>query len=79
MRKGSSLRAAGIAVLVGSCLAAGYAIGAQPHMTAALASLQNARAELVQARPNKGGHREQAIDLVDRAIAQVKLGIAYAN
>jgi hypothetical protein len=53
-----------------------YAIAAQPHMNAALNLLQSARAELVQAVPNKGGHRERAIDLVDRAIKQVKAGIA---
>ena len=28
--------------------------------------------------PNKGGHRERAIELVDRAIVQVREGIAVA-
>ena len=54
----------------------GYAIAAQPHMTSALSLLQSARGELAQAAHNKGGHRERAIDLVDRAITQVKAGIA---
>jgi len=45
---------------------------------AALALLQNARAELEAAVPNKGGHRERAIELVDRAIVQVREGIAFA-
>ena len=45
--------------IVGACVA----MAAQPNMQAALGSLQAARAELVQATPNKGGHRERAIQL----------------
>ena len=56
-----------VGVLVISSLGIGYALGAQPRMDAALALLQNARAELEAAVPNKGGHRERAIELVDRA------------
>jgi hypothetical protein len=67
-----------IGVLVASSLGIGYALGAQPHMDAALAVLSNARAELVAATPNKGGHREAAIGLVDQAIVQVREGIAFA-
>jgi len=67
-----------VGVLVASSLGVGYALGAQPHMDAALALLTNARAELVAATPNKGGHREAAIGLVDQAIAQVRQGIAFA-
>ena len=37
------------------------------------------RAELEAAVPNKGGHRERAIELVDRAIVQVREGIAFAR
>ena len=70
-------------ILLGTALAAsmgiGYAIGAQPHMTASLALLQNARAELVAATPNKGGHRERALGLIDQAIAEVRAGIAFAG
>lgn len=47
----------------------------QPHMRAALESLKGARQQLEQAEHNKGGHREKAIKLVDRAIEQVKKGI----
>jgi hypothetical protein len=47
--------------LLGTAIAAsmgiGYAIGAQPHMTASIGLLQSARAELAAATPNKGGHR----------------------
>jgi hypothetical protein len=67
-----------IGVLVASGLGIGYALGAQPHMDAALALLSNARAELVAATPNKGGHREAAIGLIDQAIVQVREGIAFA-
>jgi hypothetical protein len=67
-----------VGVLVVSSLGIGYALGAQPRMDAALAPLQNARAELEAAVPNKGGHRERAIELVDRAIVQVREGIAFA-
>ena len=45
---------------------------------AALWLLDNARAELEAAVPNKGGHREGAIELVDKAIVQVRKGIAFA-
>lgn len=67
-----------IGVLVASSLGVGYALGAQPRMEAALGLLQNARGELEAATPNKGGHRERAIELVDRAIGQVREGIAFA-
>jgi len=56
----------------------GYALGAQPHMTATITMLQSARAELAQATPNKGGHRERALGLIDQAIGEVRAGIAFA-
>lgn len=59
----------------GACIA----MAAQPNMQAALGSLQSARAELVRATANKGGHRERAIGFVDQAIAETRAGIAYAN
>ena len=69
-------------LLLGSAIAAGmgigYAIGAQPHMTASVQLLQSARAELAAATPNKGGHRERALGLIDQAIAEVRAGIAFA-
>ena len=48
----------------------GYAIGAQPHMTASIGLLQSARAELGAATPNKGGHREKAMQLIDQRSAK---------
>jgi hypothetical protein len=49
----------------------------EPHMSAALGHLREARAELEKAAPNKGGHRERAMQLVDQAIQQVEQGEAY--
>jgi hypothetical protein len=57
----------------------GYAIGAQPHMNETVALLQSARVELVKATPNKGGHRERALELIDQAISEVRAGIAFAG
>jgi hypothetical protein len=69
--------------LLGTAIAAsmgiGYAIGAQPHMTASIGLLQSARAELGAATPNKGGHRERAMGLIDQAIGEVRAGIAFAG
>ncbi len=44
----------------------------EPHMCAAMGPLQQARAELEKAAPNKGGHRERAMQLVDQAMQQVQ-------
>ncbi|HZP16661.1 MAG TPA: hypothetical protein VFB00_01755 [Terriglobales bacterium] len=49
----------------------------EPHMSAAMGHLEQAKAELEKAAPNKGGHRERAIQLVDQAIQQVQEGEQY--
>lgn len=49
----------------------------QPHMDAALDALQTAKRELDKATPDKGGHRNRAQNLVDKAIAEVQKGIRY--
>jgi hypothetical protein len=41
--------------------------------------LQSARGELAAATPNKGGHRERAMGLIDQAIGEVRAGIAFAG
>jgi len=64
---------------VGAIAGACVATAAQPNMQAALGSLQAARAELVKATANKGGHRERAIEAVDRAIYETREGIAFAG
>jgi hypothetical protein len=66
-------------MLLGAAIAAsvgiGYAIGAQPS----IALLQSARSELAAATPNKGGHRERGLALIDQAIGEVRAGIAFAG
>jgi hypothetical protein len=73
--KGTSI----VCLIVGAVIGASAAIAAQPHMVNALGSLQAARAELVRAEANKGGHRERAMGLVDQAIAETRAGISYAG
>lgn len=72
----------GRTLLLGAAIASsvgiGYAIGAQPHMEATLGILQSARTELAKATPNKGGHRERALGLIDQAIGEVRSGMAFA-
>jgi hypothetical protein len=51
----------------------------QGNMDNAIDALREARRALQAATPNKGGHRERAIELVDRAIDQVRQGIDWAN
>jgi hypothetical protein len=50
----------------------------QPKMQAALQALQQAKGETEAASPNKGGHREQAIGIIQQAIDAVNAGIQYA-
>lgn len=51
----------------------------QPNMQAAIRSLQQARNSLNAASTNKGGHRRNAISLVNRAINEVRAGMNYAR
>ena len=52
--------------IVGACVA----MAAQPNMQAALGSMRAARAELVRATPNRGGHRDRALGFLDAAIGE---------
>jgi hypothetical protein len=47
----------------------------QGHMENALQALMNARYELSQASHDKGGHRVNAIQIINQAIAEVRRGI----
>ena len=67
-----------IALTIAASMGAGYALAQQPHMDATLHLLQDAHHELEQATPNKGGHREVALGLIDQAIGQVREGIAFS-
>jgi len=64
------------AVLI-SGLLLGRASADQPHMQAALDHLRLAEADLRKADPDKGGHREKAMKLVNQAINQVEMGINF--
>jgi hypothetical protein len=52
------------------------AFALQGHMNRALELLRSARSELNAASRDKGGHRTEAVRLIDQAIGQVKEGIA---
>ncbi len=75
----SSVRTLLLGAAIAASVGVGYAIGAQPHMNESIALLQSARGELQAATPNKGGHRERAMGLIDQAIAEVRAGIAFAG
>ena len=53
------------------------AAGAEPNMQNALQALESAHDWLQRATPNKGGHRERAIRLVEQAIGEVRAGMAF--
>jgi hypothetical protein len=63
-------------ILLGAAAIAG-AVPDQPNMQAARGNLQTAKSELQKATPDKGGHRANAIGLVNSAIAEVNAGIAF--
>jgi hypothetical protein len=46
----------------------------EPHLSAAYGHLEQAKAELEKSAPNKGGHRERAMQLVDQAMQEVMRG-----
>jgi hypothetical protein len=51
----------------------------QPKMRATLDALSQAHRELEAASPNKGGHRERALEIVGSAMSEVQAGIEYVN
>ena len=51
----------------------------QPYMQQALDRLQNARDLLRNADADKGGHRVNAMNLIDQAMREVRAGIQYSN
>lgn len=60
-------------------LAIAPAAAEQGNMEAALNHLEQAIQSLRQATPNKGGHRERAIQMCETAMAEVQAGIEYAG
>jgi hypothetical protein len=83
MRKQFTATAAALVVLAGlSLYSVVHAQNAgmarhEPHMSAAMGHLEQAKAELEKSTPNKGGHREKAMQLVDEAMQQVREGEQY--
>lgn len=73
---GTAAVALGVAAIAAG---AGEAEAGQPNMEAALANLFAARSALQKAPANKGGHRQNALRLIDQAIAEVQAGINYAG
>lgn len=69
-----------VAVLVATSLPAlSVDKDTQGHMEAAKKSIEQAQRELQAASPNKGGHREKALEYLKSALDQVQAGIYYAN
>ncbi len=50
----------------------------QGNMERALSALSAAMESLHAATPNKGGHRERAMHLIERAMYEVQAGIDFA-
>jgi hypothetical protein len=68
-----------LAVTGAVATAAGNALAYQGNMERALASLYDALASLREATPNKGGHKATAVQLIEKAIEEVRAGIDYAD
>jgi hypothetical protein len=51
----------------------------QPNMAQAIAELREARRQLREARRDKGGHRVQALNLIEQALREVREGIRVGN
>jgi hypothetical protein len=51
--------------------------GQHPRIHAALNALREARTELKEARHDFGGHREESLKAVDRAIEQLEIAAKY--
>jgi hypothetical protein len=70
-------------IVLGIALSAGAALFAQneremhPRIAAAITALRDARAYMVQAPHDFGGHREDAIRATDEAIRQLNFALAY--
>ncbi len=71
------LTAAAAAAAIAS-VSAKEAVAYQGNMERAIGSLQEAMQFLRDATPDKGGHRENAIGLIEQAIAETRAGMAFA-
>jgi hypothetical protein len=73
------LAAAGAVTASAVAASASGAQAYQGNMERAISALYDALGSLKEATPNKGGHRETAMQLVEQAISQVQAGIQYAD
>jgi hypothetical protein len=61
----------------GAGLFAGYSVASQPQMQSALSHLEAAEKDLHQATHDKGGHRDRALELVQKAEREVREGMKF--
>ncbi|MCK0209041.1 hypothetical protein MWN33_13470 [Starkeya koreensis] len=75
----ATLAAGGALAVAFATLPALPASAYQGNMERAVSDLYAALASLRESTPNKGGHRERAIELVRQAIAETQAGIDFAD
>src|SRR2546426_12188232 len=74
------MRRLALVVATGLVLAAGVARAQEhPEMEAARKDLESAKAHLQAAAKDYGGHRKQAVGDIDRALGQIKEGLATVD
>jgi hypothetical protein len=79
-RRELALLATGGVIAAGVIAGAGPALAErQPTMVRARASLNDALEFLRRAADDKGGHKINAMHLIEQAIAEVNAGIEFAN
>ncbi|HEY2709747.1 MAG TPA: hypothetical protein VGI95_16985 [Caulobacteraceae bacterium] len=74
-----AIAAGALAICTAGGFGVGVAAGDQPHMQSALGYLNSAKGELSVALHNKGGHRVNALRLVNQAITETQAGIAAGD
>jgi hypothetical protein len=72
------LAAAGVAAAPALALTSTPSLAYQGNMERALSALEAALQSLQAATPNKGGHRERAMRLIEHAMGEVQAGIDFA-
>jgi hypothetical protein len=77
-RRELALLATGGVVAAGLIARATPAFAGQEHMIHARDALADALKSLNVADDNKGGHRVNAIHLIEQAVAEINAGIAFA-